>query len=290
MNENLLDLSGKIDPLTIELLETVSRAADSINVPFFVIGATARDIILTHGYGINTIRATYDIDLGVQVSGWEAFNALREALFATGLFSNEREPQRIKFREQLLLDLLPFGAITMPNGRLSWPPHHDVEMNTLGFEGAYSSSLTARLKSDPVFEVRLASLAGLTVMKIISWGDRHYERHRDAQDLWLLMRTYSDAGNQDRLFSEEHLDLAEKEGADYVVSGARLLGRDMAGISAPATVKAILDILDRETGDRDKYRLVEAMATPGESLDPDQGFEKRLGLLEALKSGILDRP
>jgi predicted nucleotidyltransferase len=174
MNENLLDLSGKIDPLTIELLETVSGTADSIKVPFFVIGATARDIILTHGYGINTIRATHDIDLGVQVPGWQAFNALREALFATGLFSDEREPQRIKFREELLLDLLPFGAITMPNGRLSWPPHHDVQMNTLGFEGAYSSSLTARLKSGPVFEVRLASLAGLAVMKIISWGDSEY--------------------------------------------------------------------------------------------------------------------
>ena len=32
-----------------------------MSAPFFVIGATARDIILKYGYGIETIRATNDI-------------------------------------------------------------------------------------------------------------------------------------------------------------------------------------------------------------------------------------
>ncbi len=64
MNENLLDLSEKIDGFTVEILDTIADVAESLKVPFFVVGAMARDIILTQGYGIETGRATQDIDFG----------------------------------------------------------------------------------------------------------------------------------------------------------------------------------------------------------------------------------
>ena len=64
MKEKLIDLSEKIDGFTIELFERISEVAESLKVPFFVVGAMARDIILTHGYGIETGRATQDIDFG----------------------------------------------------------------------------------------------------------------------------------------------------------------------------------------------------------------------------------
>lgn len=66
MKENLLNLSGKIDKLTIEIFECIAHVADSLNIPIFVVGGTARDIILQYGYGILTTRATADIDFGVQ--------------------------------------------------------------------------------------------------------------------------------------------------------------------------------------------------------------------------------
>ncbi len=58
MKENLLDLSGKIDGFTVEFLDTIADVAESFKVPFFVVGAMARDILLTEGYGIETGRAT----------------------------------------------------------------------------------------------------------------------------------------------------------------------------------------------------------------------------------------
>ena len=64
MKESLLDLSGKIDRFTVGLLNTIADVAESLNIQFFVIGAKARDIILSEGYGIQTGRATQDIDLG----------------------------------------------------------------------------------------------------------------------------------------------------------------------------------------------------------------------------------
>ena len=62
MNKNLLDLSGKIDELIVSIYETIAKVADSSGIKYFIVGASARDIVLRYGYGIHTIRATVDID------------------------------------------------------------------------------------------------------------------------------------------------------------------------------------------------------------------------------------
>jgi len=49
MTKKLLDLSGKIDEL-IPIIGEITQVADSLGIPFFVIGAAARDLILKHGY------------------------------------------------------------------------------------------------------------------------------------------------------------------------------------------------------------------------------------------------
>ena len=49
MSRSLLDLSGKIDTLTIELFEIIKNTADTQDIKFFVIGASARDMILEYG-------------------------------------------------------------------------------------------------------------------------------------------------------------------------------------------------------------------------------------------------
>jgi len=46
MKMNLLDLSEKIDCFTIKIFDTIASVAGLHKIPFFVVGATARDIIL----------------------------------------------------------------------------------------------------------------------------------------------------------------------------------------------------------------------------------------------------
>ncbi len=67
MKRKLLNISGKIDPQTVAIYELVASVAESRSIKFFVVGATARDLILQHGFGIEARRATRDIDLAVQV-------------------------------------------------------------------------------------------------------------------------------------------------------------------------------------------------------------------------------
>ncbi len=52
MTDISLDLSGKIDSLTADLLSALTEVAKKANAEFFVTGAAARDLILEQGYGI----------------------------------------------------------------------------------------------------------------------------------------------------------------------------------------------------------------------------------------------
>jgi predicted nucleotidyltransferase len=285
MTSKLLNLSGKIDNLTIGVLSTIARFADSLRIPFFVIGATARDIILTHGYNIQTIRATKDIDFGIQVSDWDQYAKLKDGLLSTGFFTPGKEPHRFLYEEIIRVDVIPFGAIAEPGHVLSWPPDHETRMSTLGFEEAYNCSQIVRLRSDPVLDVRFATPCGLALMKLISWNDSYPHRNRDARDLALLLKTYTDAGNAQRIYNEA-ADLLEKTDFDYIRAGARLLGRDMAAVMCSKTKDVVIDILNRETGHQNRYRLVEDMLK-GSPLAKD-AFEEYLRLLEAMKAGILE--
>jgi len=100
----------------------------------------------------------------------------------------------------------------------------------------------------------------------------------------------SDAGNRDRLF-EDHMDLVEIQGFDYVRAGARLLGRDVANIGKPETTGRIREILAKETAEEGQYRLIQAMMTDRGVSDEESEnrFDKLLTLLRQLVKGIEDR-
>jgi predicted nucleotidyltransferase len=262
----------------------LKKVADSSSIPFFVVGASARDFILKHHYGIEPRRKTGDIDLGVEVASWEQFKALFESLIATGQFSHTPERQRLRCGT-ILIDILPFGAITDKDKKISWPPEHDIIMSMVGFEEAYEHSITVRVSSDPDLDIKMASLPGLAIMKLISWKEKYPDRKRDAEDLLLIMNKYEEAGNSERLY-EEDLPLLQEEGFDAKLAGTRLLGRDMAKISDPKTFLVIKEILDAETEEMGRYKLVSDMMR--ETGMSDTRFDEILLQLEKLRQGIIE--
>jgi len=111
MSANLLDLSGKIDALIIAIFDAIVTVTSANDIPFFLVGATARDLILHHGYGIAVRRATVDIDLGVQVSDWTEFGLLKEELLQISGFESAKETQRLLYQNRIPVDIVPFGDI-----------------------------------------------------------------------------------------------------------------------------------------------------------------------------------
>jgi predicted nucleotidyltransferase len=284
MTSILFNLSGKIEKPIVDALYLLKRIADSFGIPFFVVGAFSRDLILKHGYGIEPRRKTGDIDLGVEVANWEQFEKLKELLIATSQFCLTPEKHRLRCGT-ILIDILPLGPITDKDKKISWPPEHEIIMSMVGFEEAYEYSITFRLSSDPELDIKLASLPGLAIMKLISWKEKYPNRRRDAEDLLFIMNKYEEAGNSERLY-EEDLPLLQEEGFDTKLAGTRLLGRDMTKISDPRTVQIIKGILDAETEEMGQYKLIRDMIM--EAGIPDLRFDEILAQLGKLKQGLVE--
>jgi predicted nucleotidyltransferase len=278
MTPRFLDFSGKLQPYE-DLFREINRITSEHNAPFFVVGAFARDLILTMAHGIKVKRATEDIDCGIQVESWKQFEQLKTSLIETGHFKpDEYQQQRLKYRDQVKIDIVPFGAIEK-NGLITWPDE-ETEMVTLGFDEAYRDTIRVRLTND--VEITICTLPGLALMKLIAWNDRRFLYRKDAQDLGLIMVNYLDGGNEERLWEGDGTDLVT-DGFDYKLASARLLGRDVGQLLTARSRDPVMTILEAQTGERYEYPLLEAM------LDNFHGeFDKGLSMLESFVQGVRD--
>ena len=209
-------------------------------------GAGARDLIFKY-YGIKSSRKTEDVDLGIQIDSWEEFNLIRAKLLASG-FAATRTEYRFEFKE-LLIDIVPFGGLANKDAKITWQMEDKLIMNVAGFDEAYQSSVSAKISENPDLTINVSSLPGLAVMKIIAWNEKYPDRPKDAEDLFLIMESYEDADNFDRLYDKEQ-SLLKLEDYDTQLAAIRLLGQDMAEIAEPKTVEILKTILKNEKNQR----------------------------------------
>jgi predicted nucleotidyltransferase len=251
--------TSPVDPAVLRVLRSLDPIARAAECPYFVAGATARDLILVNIHGLRPGRATRDIDFGIAVESWDHFARLKEGLVATGDFQSERRAlQRLVYSDQaagfsLPVDLIPFRGVASANSTIEWPPNRDIVMNVAGFEEALTSSVYIEIDED--LSVRVASLPGLTLLKLVAWSDRGRETNKDAADLYRLLAAYADAGNTDRLYDHE-MELLEAVGFDLELAGAELLGRDVAHVCSQPVLIQIRSLLKSEP---DIERLVRQM-------------------------------
>jgi len=272
-----------VDPLEIAILRQVDPVARALGIEYLVTGATARDIMLIGVFGLETGRGTRDVDLAIAVDGWPAFGAIRARLVATGAFEADRQVVHRLFhlrggRRGYPIDLIPFGGIEDLGAMIAWPPDRSVVMNVAGYREAFDAA--APVEIDSGFVVRVVSLPGLAILKLLAWADRGAADPRDAIDLAMLLRQYGTAGNEDRLYGAE-IGVLEAVSYDLDLAGARLLGRDAARISATETRARLLAPLDDA---RLLERLIRAMARDmGPAGDPVAAAGK---LVDQFKTGL----
>ncbi|MBC8413575.1 nucleotidyl transferase AbiEii/AbiGii toxin family protein [bacterium] len=284
MSKILFNLSGKIDTDTVDVLRNLKEVADSLSIPFFVVGATARDFILEHCYGISPRRMTIDVDIGVEVADWDQYNNLCTALLATEHFKESTEAQRIFYNDRAI-DIIPFGSVADADHNISWPPEHEILMSMLGFDEAYASAVTVRINSDPVLDIKLPTLAGLAILKLIARSETYPLRQKDAEDLHLIMLNYDHTANTARLF-EQAPKLMEDSGFDTTKAAVRLLGRNMAANANENTFTKLQTILLKETEESSTYRLIRNMIQG--AVEYDDNFDKTLNLLKKLREGLFE--
>jgi predicted nucleotidyltransferase len=237
----------RLDPVMLDIVRHVDGVARGLAVDYFVVGAMARDILLTGVFGLPPGRATRDVDLAVVMGGWQEFEAMKTRLVDTNAFRpDDHIAQRLYYLpgpagSGYPLDLIPFGGVERRGSAIAWPPDGAVVMNVAGYGETFASAVLVEV--DPGFALRVASLAGLAILKLVAWAERGAGDPRDAIDLATLLRQYGSAGNEDRLYGAE-IGVLEAVNYDFDLAGALLLGMDAGRIAAPSTQKQILALFD----------------------------------------------
>ena len=176
-----------IDTLTLAILREVRDVATELGLEMFLMGATARIILLEYVYGLRTGRATRDVDFAFAVENWSQFQSVKQRLIATSRFEAiERVEQRLLYKpagieHKFAVDIIPFGGLAGANNMIAWPPDMSFLMSVAGYADVQASAV--KVEVEPRLVISIASIPGLATLKLFAWLDRGQEDPKDAIDL-----------------------------------------------------------------------------------------------------------
>ena len=272
----------RIDGFVVDIIREVHEAATGLGIRYFLVGATAREIILRGVFGLASGRGSADVDFGIASKDWAEFERLQAALVATGRFEkSDRIQQRAYYRlgegHRVIVDLIPFGGVEEPNGTLAWPPDKDIVLNVAGFADGLASAVTVEITDGLC--VPVASVAGLAILKLLAWASRRNETNQDAADLFKILKDYASAGNEERLYGVEQAML-EAANFDVDIAGAQLLGADVARLATSHAADGISRLLD---SDSDVEALMAHVVQSASSIDAGRSS----AFVSAFRAGFL---
>ena len=212
-----------------------------------LVGAFARDVWFWHIHGVETQRATEDIDISMEFPDWPSFSRFGDVLLGMG-FTRPVPGHPEKFLDPQSgqkLDLLPFGRLSDDGRSIVWPTDHGP-WSILGFEESYSGAVILAIKESP-HRIRMATLPGMILLKLISFYERTIDRKRkDGADIGFTLENYLASGNTGRLENGPDADIMDAVGGDIQRAVVVLLGRDMGRLAQAATRDEIVNNLKQE--------------------------------------------
>jgi predicted nucleotidyltransferase len=219
------------------VLTQVGAVAEGAGLAYFLIGARAIDVLLHNVYGLRTNRPTLDTDFAIAVESWRRFEEFKAKLTGTGEFSPVAgRVHQLLYQGSFPVDLVPFGELESPKGRIAWPPDGSQVMRVTGFAEISAAAQVVDLGTGIV---RIAPLPGLLMLKLFAWRDRG--ESKDAQDVAALLQGYEYVLEPERLYSDPGLLTAFEYNMQLV--GAALLGRNLTAIISGETQKSLAELL-----------------------------------------------
>jgi predicted nucleotidyltransferase len=239
--------SRPLEARKADALSKIASATQEWSSQPMLVGAFARDVWFWHLNGIETERATEDLDISMEFPDWKDFDSFAEVLLTQG-FIHPITGHPEKFIDpdtKQKLDLLPFGNLSQDGRSIIWPADNS-SWSILGFEESYQTA--ALLHVTPVFAVRIATLPAMVVLKCIAFYERLEDRKRkDGGDIAFTLAHYLDVGNKARLINGSDTDIMDLVEGDIQLAGAVLLGRDMGRMARPVTHDLLTRKLRMET-------------------------------------------
>jgi predicted nucleotidyltransferase len=271
------------NPLLKELLQALTDFFNSVNSEFYVIGATARDIILSGIHKLVPARKTNDLDIAIAIPDWSKFHEISDGLCNLEDFTKSKEQkQRFFYKTNFQLDIVPFGNITRAGNLIYWPPEESKAMSVAGFIEVVKHALEITI--DDNLNIYVANLPGIFILKMNAWKSRNPETHRDADDIAFIISAYLDI-NEQRAVAENY-DLYETDNFSTFVAGATLLGRDMKGIlrNNPENLNVFIGILKEEVEKNEDSILINQMLETHPLLKYEEVYDALISITNELNN------
>ena len=247
------------NPLLIELLRKLTDSFGRMDREFYVIGATARDIIVQQLLDTASTRRTRDLDIAIAIPDWDAFEQIKERLVADGFKKSNDMYQRF-YNGAYEVDIVPYGVVAKEDDNIYWPPEEVVAMSVKGFDEVLSEAITVSI--DDEFKVKIASLHGLFLLKLNAWLDRNAKTSKDAEDMSFILSNYFMA-NLDR---EIHQEVYDWENFDEYIVGGYWLAHDLVTLLNVNQLNYYKEVIEGELAKEEESRLINQMIENSYSL------------------------
>ena len=270
------------NPLLKELLQKLTNYFQSIGSDFYIIGATARDIILSGIHKQASARRTADLDIAIAIKDWDKFNQISEELCKMeGFTKDSKLTQRFNFQKVYDIDIVPFGEIAKADNNIYWPPEEQFAMSVAGYTEVADNTLDITIDND--LSVKVASLPGIFILKLAAFNDRKNETNKDADDLAFIIENYLNI-NIERA-AVNHYDIYEAENFNTFTAGATLLGRDIKTIIGgnKETINTFIQTLEKELKLEEESQLINQIIETHKTIEYDIAVEALKNLLQELK-------
>ena len=247
------------NPLLIELLRKLTDSFGRMDREFYVIGATARDIIVQQLLDTASTRRTKDLDIAIAIPDWDAFEQITERLIADGFKKSNDMYQRFYYGAYEV-DIVPYGVVAKEDDNIYWPPEEVVAMSVKGFDEVLPEAITVSI--DDEFKVKIASLHGLFLLKLNAWLDRNAKTSKDAEDMSFILSNYFMA-NLDR---EIHQEVYDWENFDEYIVGGYWLAHDLVTLLNVNQLNYYKEVIEGELAKQEESRLINQMIENSYSL------------------------
>jgi predicted nucleotidyltransferase len=210
-----------VDDVVTGLLANSTRLRDA---DVLLVGAHCRDLLqraLGHDF---SLRTTSDIDLGLAIADWAAYDELTARLRPVGHTG-------IRYRvANLPADLMPFGPIENPPGTVA-PAARRETMSVWAFTEVFGAALPLALPGGST--IRIPTVAGYAALKLKAWVDRSADgQYKDADDIATILSWYTESTTvHTRLYETgPGNDILTAEDIDDQAAAAHVLGADIAEV------------------------------------------------------------
>ncbi len=245
----MVSLLQKIDQQPVrDILISIRNTMDRLGFDFFLIGGIARDIMITGMGDMPLSTRTKDVDIAVLISNEDDFHNLKKEFMEKENFRSTKENSFALFTtDGTVVDISPFGELTDSNYKIQVAGTGMTSIQVDGFSEVYVSAVI-NIEIDAKLKLKVCSIPGLVILKLIALDDRPEMRTKDAEDIARIINIYFDL-YEDEIYAK-HYDLFDDDLDDLKLLSSRVLGRHLGAIIEKNKVinDRILKILDSNYG------------------------------------------